>query len=66
MEITGFTQDVTMTFAYPADATLESQGISEYHLIPMYFSSLAATWILPKGYEGDTVNNEIEMSLDHF
>nr|QGF22327.1 hypothetical protein [uncultured bacterium] len=66
MEIVQFNHNVTMTFSYPDDGTLELQDISEYQLIPVYYSTLEGHWIFPDSYEVDTANNEIAMNLLHF
>lgn len=65
-EITQFNANVGMTFYYPPDATLEAQGISEYKLIPVYYSTIVGNWILAKSYVVDTTNNQITLQLVHF
>ena len=65
-EIIQFNQNVIMTFYYPPDAVLEAQGVSEYKLVPVYYSTLVGHWILADSYVVDTVNNEITLQIDHF
>ncbi len=65
-EIVQFNKRVLLTFQYPPDATLASQGISEDLLVPMYYSTLAGHWILADRYALDTINNEITCQLSHF
>lgn len=65
-EIGQFNKNVVMTFYYPPDATLVSQGISEYKLVPMYYSTLVGHWILADSYVVDTANNEITCHMSHF
>jgi hypothetical protein len=65
-EITRFNQDVIMTLGYPDDTWLESHGISEQLLIPVYYSTLAGRWILAESYVVDTANNEITLQIAHF
>ncbi len=65
-EITQFNQNVLMTFQYPSDAVLAAHGISEYHLVPVYYSTLVGHWILADSYVVDTDNNEITLQIGHF
>jgi hypothetical protein len=65
-EITHFNHNAAMTFPYPPDAELALQGISEYSLIPVYYSTLVGQWILADSYVVDTDNNEITLQIDHF
>jgi hypothetical protein len=65
-EITQFNPNVNMTFNYPSDTDLEQQQISEFRLIPLYYSTLMGRWILAVSYEVDTSNNEIKQTLEHF
>jgi hypothetical protein len=65
-EITHFNQDVIMTLPYPDDTWLESHGIRENLLIPVYYSTLAGRWILAESYVVDTANNEITLQIAHF
>jgi hypothetical protein len=65
-EITQFNKNVVMTFRYPPDAVLAQQGISEYQLIPVYYSTLVGHWILADSYVVDTANNEIMLQIGHF
>ena len=65
-EIAQFSQNILMTFPYPDDATLESIGVSESRLIPVYYSTLVGHWILADSYVVDTTNNEITLNLNHF
>jgi len=65
-EIVQFNQNVIMTFSYPTDAALMGQGISEYNLIPVYYSTLIGDWILADSYVLDTVHNEITLQISHF
>ena len=65
-EITHFNQNVMMTFHYPPDAVLQAHGISEYMLVPVYYSTLVGHWILADSYVVDTVNNEITLQVSHF
>jgi hypothetical protein len=54
-----------MTFSYPPDHKLPP-GISEYMLVPVYYSTLVGHWILADSYVVDTVHNEITLQLAHF
>jgi len=65
-EITQFNKNVVMTFSYPPDAVLESHGISEHLLVPVYYSTLVGRWILANSYVVDTTNNEITLQINHF
>jgi hypothetical protein len=65
-QITQFNKNVRMTFHYPPDPILYKQGLSEYRLVPLYYSTLVGRWILADSYVVDTVNNEITLQLDHF
>ena len=65
-EITHFNQNVMMTFHYPPDPELALHGVSEYMLIPVYYSTLAGHWILADNYVVDTINNEITLQISHF
>jgi hypothetical protein len=65
-EITHFNTNVVMTFHYPPDAELVLLGVSEYMLVPVYYSTLAGHWILADSYVVDTDNNEITLQIDHF
>jgi hypothetical protein len=65
-EITHFNQNVMMTFYYPTDAVLQAHGISEYMLVPVYYSTLVGHWILADSYVVDTINNEITLQVSHF
>ena len=65
-EITRFNQNVIMTLGYPDDAWLESHGIEEKLLIPVYYSTLVGRWILAEQYVVDTGNNKITLQIAHF
>jgi len=65
-EITKFNKNVVITFQYPPDAVLAQQGISEYQLVPVYFSTLMGRWVLADSYVVDTLNNEITLQISHF
>ena len=65
-QITQFNQNVAMTFHYPPDPDLAKHGISEYMLIPVYYSTLAGQWILADSYVVNTTHNEITLQLNHF
>lgn len=64
--ITQFNGHVEMTSAYPPDTTLEAQGIIEYRLLPMYYSTEAGQRILADRYTVDTADNQISQQLLHF
>jgi len=64
-EITQFNQNVMMTFYYQ-DAALQAHGVSEYMLVPVYYSTLAGHWILADNYVVATINNEITLQISHF
>jgi hypothetical protein len=65
-EITQFNANVGVAFSYPSDATLEAAGVSEYKLIPVYYSTITGNWILAESYVVDTTNNQITLQLVHF
>ncbi len=65
-QITHFNKNVIVTFPYPSDAELAQLGVSEYMLVPMYYSTLAGNWILADSYLLDTENNEITLHINHF
>jgi hypothetical protein len=65
-QITHFNKNVIMTFHYPPDAELAQQGVSEYRLVPVYYSTLAGHWILADSYVVDTEHNEITLQINHF
>ncbi len=55
-----------MTFNYPPDKDLASLGISEFQLVPVYYSTLVGNWILADSYIVDTENNKIKLQVSHF
>lgn len=65
-EITQLNKNVVLIFHYPPDATVAAQGISEYQLVPVYYSTLLGNWILADSYVVDTTNNYITCQIDHF
>jgi len=65
-EIAQFNQNVVMTFYYPPDTELYLQGVSEYQLVPVYYSTLLGHWTLAESYVVDTLNNEITLQINHF
>jgi hypothetical protein len=65
-QITHFNKNVMMTFPYPSDAELAQQGVSEYMLVPVYYSTLAGHWILADNYVLDTDSNAITLQINHF
>ncbi|MGA1842558.1 MAG: carboxypeptidase regulatory-like domain-containing protein [bacterium] len=65
-EITQFYKNVVMIFHYPPDQDLAQLGISEYQLIPFYYSTLVGHWIPANNYVVDTFHNEITLQLSYF
>ncbi|MBN2373764.1 hypothetical protein JXL19_08255 [bacterium] len=65
-EITQFYKNAVMVFHYPPDADLAVTGISEYMLMPFYYSGSHGLWIVAEGYVVDTFHNEITVQINCF
>jgi hypothetical protein len=65
-EITQFYKNVVMIFHYPPDTDLAQLGISEYQLMPVYYSTLVGHWVPVDSYVVDTFHNEITLQISSF